>query len=58
MALIEAKKSESGMGRAGRYYVERLKVPLFQVAQEAQRVEAFPGNCFVVPASRFLLLTG
>jgi len=31
---------------------------LFDPEMTANKVEAFPGNCFVIPASNFLMLTG
>lgn len=58
VALFEAKKGGREIDRSGRYFSERLKVPLFQITQTADKIEEFPGNCFIVPAPIFLMLTG
>jgi hypothetical protein len=44
--------------KSGKYFSERLTVPLFQITQTAEKEEEFPGQCFIVPASDFLMLTG
>jgi hypothetical protein len=39
--------------------MERIVVSyLFDPEMTAKKVEAFPENCFVIPASKFLMLTG
>lgn len=58
IALFEAKFSGTGISKAGKYYSNKLNVPLFQIVQHAGKVEAFPGNCYVIPAPNFLMLTG
>ena len=58
IALFEAKKNESGISKQERFYSEKLNLPLFRIVQEAEKCEAFPGNCFVIPASNFLMLAG
>ena len=58
VALFESKKSESGISKRERFYSEKLNIPLFRIVQEAARCETFPGNCFVIPASNFLMLAG
>ena len=58
VALFEAKKSESVISKQERFYSEKLNIPLFRIVQEAEKCEAFPGNCFVIPASNFLMLAG
>jgi len=58
VALFEAKESESGMSKPGKFYSKKMNIPLFQIVHKAKKVEAFPGNCFVIPASNFLMLTG
>ena len=58
IALFEAKKSETGMSKSGRFYGEKLRNPLFRIVQEARKCEALPGNCFAIPATNFLMLTG
>lgn len=55
---FETKKSEAGMSKSGRFYGEKLRNSLFRIVQEARKCKAFPGNCFVIPAANFLMLTG
>jgi predicted AAA+ superfamily ATPase len=57
-ALFEAKESDSSISKPGRFYSKKMNIPLFQIVHKAKKVEAFPGNCFVIPASNFLMLTG
>ena len=33
-------------------------ITLFQIVLKAKKIELFPANCFVIPASNFLLMTG
>ncbi len=56
VCLFEAKTSDRGISRSARYYAMKLSVPLYQITHQAEKVEAFPGNCFVIPAQNFLLL--
>jgi predicted AAA+ superfamily ATPase len=58
IALFEAKTGDSSAGAGARYFSNRLSIPLYQIVLRAQRVEAFPGNCFLIPAANFLMLTG
>ena len=58
VALFEAKESDLNISKSGRFYSRKLNIPLFQIVHKAQKVEAFPGNCFVIPASNFFMLTG
>ncbi len=58
VALFEAKESNSSISKSGKFYSKKLNIPLFQIVNKAKKVEAFPGNCFVIPASNFLMLTG
>ncbi len=58
VALFEAKVSDTSISKPGKFFSNKLNIPLFQIVQKAQKVEAFPGNCFVLPAPNFLMLTG
>ncbi|MFH1490918.1 MAG: ATP-binding protein [Pseudomonadota bacterium] len=58
IALFEAKEGGSTIDKSGRYFSGHLNVPLFQIVHKAERVEEFPGNCFIIPASNFLMLAG
>ncbi len=58
VCLFEAKESDADISKPGRFYGEKLNVPFYQIVRNAGKVEAFPGNCFVVPARNFLMLTG
>jgi predicted AAA+ superfamily ATPase len=58
MALFETKEGDSEISPSGRYFGKRLGIPLYQIVHRFGRCEAFPGNCFKIPASKFLMLTG
>jgi predicted AAA+ superfamily ATPase len=58
IALFEAKESDTSISKPGRFYSKKLSIPLFQIVHRAKKAEAFPENCFVIPASNFLMLTG
>jgi predicted AAA+ superfamily ATPase len=58
VALFEAKESDSSISKPGRFYSKKMNIPLFQIVHKAKKVEAFPGNCFIIPASNFLMMTG
>ena len=58
VALFEAKVGGSTIDKSGRYFCERLNVPLFQVVLKSRKVEEFPGRCFIIPASDFFMLAG
>jgi len=58
VALFEAKESGTSISKPGSFYSKKLNIPLFQIVHKARKVEAFPENCFVIPASNFLMLTG
>jgi hypothetical protein len=58
MALFETKEGDSEISPSGRYFGKRLRVPLFQIVHGLGRCKAFPDNCFKIPASKFLMLTG
>jgi len=58
MALFETKEGDSEISLSGRYFGKRLGIPLYQIVHRSGRCEAFPGNCFKIPASKFLVLAG
>jgi len=58
VALFEAKESDSHISKPGRFYSKKMNIPLFQIVHKAKKVEAFPGNCFIIPASNFLMMAG
>lgn len=33
-------------------------IPFYQIVHKAEKIEEFPGNCFIIPAKNFLMLTG
>jgi len=35
-----------------------LKIPCYQIVRDLDRAEAFPDNCFLLPAASFLMLAG
>jgi hypothetical protein len=58
VALFETKEGDSEISPSGRYFGKRLGIPLYQIVHRFGRCEAFPDNCFKIPASKFLMLTG
>lgn len=58
LALFEAKTGDDPVHPSGKYFAKRLGIPFYQVSPRHERVETFPENCFKIPASNFLLLTG
>jgi len=58
VCLFEAKESKREISRSARYYAMKLSVPLYQITNHAEKVEAFPENCYVIPAQNFLMLIG
>jgi len=58
MALFEAKEGDSEISGSGRYFSKRLEVPFYQVTRYSKESEEFPGNCFKISATNFLMLTG
>jgi len=58
IALFEAKESGTGIDKSGMFYSKKMGIPLFQIVHKTEKVEAFPGKCFIIPGSNFLMLTG
>lgn len=58
VALFEAKTGQSEISAAGKYFANRLKVPFYQVVLNHESPAEYPGNCFVIPAELFFMLTG
>jgi hypothetical protein len=42
---------------SGSYFGKRLGISFCQIIHRFGRCEAFPDNCFKIPASKFLMLT-
>jgi predicted AAA+ superfamily ATPase len=58
LALFEAKEGDEAINPSGKFFAKKLEIPFYQISPHHTRVEAFPGKCFKVPASNFLLSTG
>jgi uncharacterized protein len=58
LALFEAKEGDAAISPSGKYFAKKIEIPFYQISPHHTRVEAFPGNCFKVPASNFLLSAG
>jgi predicted AAA+ superfamily ATPase len=56
ICLIEAKEGGREISKNGRYYSDKLGIPFYQIVNRAESVEEYPGNCFVIPATNFLML--
>ena len=58
VALFEAKERDEAVSPSGKFFAGKLGVPFYQISPRHERAEAFPGNCFKIPAADFLMLTG
>jgi len=58
LALFEAKERDEAISPSGKFFAKRLGVPFYQISLHHGRAEAFPENCFKIPAVNFLMLTG
>jgi hypothetical protein len=58
LALFEAKAGDETISPAGKYFAGKLGIPFYQVSPRHAYVEAFPGDCYKIPASNFLLSAG
>lgn len=58
LALFEAKEGDEAISPAGKYFAKKLEIPFYQISPHHTRVEAFPGDCFKIPSSNFLLSAG
>jgi hypothetical protein len=58
VALFEAKEADLEITPSGRYYSNRLGIPYYQIVHRSKKAEAFPGNCFIIPAASFFMLCG
>jgi uncharacterized protein len=54
LALFEAKDGDEAISPSGKYFAKKLEIPLYQISPRHTRVEAFPDNCFKIPAPNFL----
>jgi predicted AAA+ superfamily ATPase len=58
IALFEAKEGDTDISSSGKYFSHKLGIPFFQIVHRCKKIEAFPGNCFIIPAANFFMLTG
>ena len=58
IALFEAKDADLEIAPSGRYFSNKLGIPYYQIVRHCKKAEAFPGNCFVIPAAGFFMLCG
>lgn len=58
IALFEAKTGDTVDFGSGRRFAARLDVPFYGIAAKGEKPEAFPGNCFAMPAAMFFMLAG
>jgi predicted AAA+ superfamily ATPase len=58
LALFEAKESGREIAPAIRHFGRMLKIPCYQIVRDLERAEAFPDDCFLLPAASFLMLAG
>jgi predicted AAA+ superfamily ATPase len=58
VALFEAKEGDTQISSAGRYFAGKLGIPFYQIVNKPVKAEAFPGDCFIIPAAAFCMLAG
>lgn len=58
IALFEAKTGDEADMGIGRRFAAMLGVPFYGIVGRGQKPEAFPGNCFSIPAAAFFMLAG
>lgn len=58
IALFEAREGGRDVNKHGRFFSEKLGIPFYQIVNHADKIEAFPGDCYIIPADNFLMLTG
>ena len=58
VALFEAKTGTTVDLASGRRFAAMLDVPFYGIAGKGEKPEAFPGNCFTMPAAMFFMLAG
>jgi len=58
IALFEAKTGDDADMAMGRRFAAMLGVPFYGIVGRGQKPEAFPGNCFSIPAAAFFMLAG
>jgi hypothetical protein len=58
LALFEAKESGREITPAIRHFGRILQIPCYQIVRDLDKAEAFPDDCFLIPAAAFLMLTG
>jgi hypothetical protein len=56
--LVEKYILNPEISASRRYFSKRLGVPFYQVTRHFEEFEEFPGNCFRISATNFLVLTG
>ena len=58
LALFEAKEGGREIAPDILYFGRMLNLPCYQIVRDLDRAEAFPDNCFLLPAAAFLMLAG
>ncbi|MBU4121537.1 MAG: AAA family ATPase, partial [Proteobacteria bacterium] len=58
LALFEAKEGGREIAPDIRHFGRMLNLPCYQIVRDLERAEAFPDNCFLLPAASFLMLAG
>ena len=58
VCLFETKESDTNISKHGRFFGRKLNIPFYQIVRNTEKIEVFPGDCWVIPAINFLMLTG
>ena len=51
-------EEDEAISPSGKYFAKKLEIPFYQISPRHAGVEAFPDNCFKIPAPNFLLSAG
>ncbi|MCX5816029.1 MAG: ATP-binding protein [Proteobacteria bacterium] len=58
VALFEAKETDTAISAPGKFFNKKLNIPFYQIVYHCNTAEVFRDNCYVIPATQFLMLTG
>jgi hypothetical protein len=56
VALFEAKTEHTEISRAGMYFGNKLGIPFCQILYDVKAPAEYPGGCFKLHATSFLIL--
>lgn len=57
VTLFEAKESDGNKSKSMIYFIKNYPA-LLPIVQNRHKIEIFPANCTVIPATNIIMLTG